>query len=114
MSFVYPRTIAITRPGAQTGVGAQGYGGQSPQSETAVASGVPASIQQTKKGGSGGDIAGLPAGVPRSMWDIFFVLPNGTVQDRDIITDDTGIRYQVYGAYWNSLGYKCMTLRLEV
>jgi len=111
MSFLYPRTISISRPTQPTGVGAVGYGGELPATETAVASGVAASIQQKKEGRP--PPAGLPGDARMTLWRIFFNLPNGTVADRDIIADDLGIRYQVQAAYWNSLGYNCLCERLE-
>jgi hypothetical protein len=112
MSFVYPRTISISRPTQPNGVGAVGYGAELPATETPVASNVPASIQQKKEGRMPG--AGLPGDARATIWRIFFnSLQNGTVADRDIITDDLGIRYQVQAAYWNSLGYNCLCERLE-
>ena len=87
------------------------YGGAVPADETVVASGIAASIQQKKDGKK--PEAGLPGDGKNSAWRIFFTQPNGTVQDRDIITDEFGIRYQVTAAYWNSLSYNCLCERLE-
>ena len=110
MSFIYHRTIAITRPTHPSGVGAVAYGGQVPSGETPVISGLPASIQLSKSGGKGMD---LPGDSKDTMWRIFFMAPNGTVKEQDVITDDLGERYQVSGAYWNSLGYRCLCLKLQ-
>ena len=113
MSFLFPRTISITRPAKQAGVGAIGYGGQTPSTETPVASGVGASIQ-LRKDGKPPD-GGLPGDISkRTLWRIMFNLPPGTVHDRDIITDEQGLRYQVLAPYWNSLGYQVLAERLEV
>lgn len=112
MSFMYPRTISITRPNTLSGIGAQPYQGLEPSQETSVASGIPANIQQVKE--SRQSIAGLPGDVTRgTLWHIYFRRELALVNDRDIITDDLGIRYQVTGAYWNSLGYKCLCERLQ-
>lgn len=112
MSFMYPRTITITRPATTSGVGAIGYQGLDPTNETIVQSGVPANIQRTENLRKLDE--NLPGDVARgSAWQIFFKLPNGTVLDRDIITDDLNVRYQVTAAYWNSLGYNALCERLQ-
>jgi hypothetical protein len=115
MSFVYPRTITISRPEVQAGAGNQGYFGLSPGSETPVASDLPASIQEKKEGRN--PDAGLPSDIAkRTMWRIFIPAgsaANGLIQDRDIVTDDSNVRYQVGAAYWNSLGYNLLAERLE-
>lgn len=111
MSFVYPRTISISRPTQPAGIGAVGYGGELQSIETIIISGVPASIQQKKEGRT--NAVDLPGDSRASMWQILFFGALGIVQDRDVITDDLGIRYQVQGAYWNSLGYNCTCEILE-
>lgn len=112
MSFLYPRTIAISRPTGQSGIGAVGYGGEVPADEEPVASGVPASIQLDRQGRD--NRTGLPGDAKSTLWRILFKQPKGTVQNRDVITDDLGDRYQVIGPYWNSLGYNCLCELLEV
>ncbi len=112
MSFLYPRTIAITRPRSAAGIGVQTYGGVAASAEDAVASGIAASIQLVRVGGEGP--AKLPADAARSRWRVFFKGPSALVRDRDVITDDLGLRYQVSAAYWNALGYACECERLEV
>lgn len=115
MSFLYPRVIAISRPLVQSGVGAVGYGGLASSGETTIASGISASIQQ-KKDVSKPD-AGLPGDIAkRTLWLVMIPLnavAKGVIKDRDIVTDDENIRYQVTAAYWNSLGYKVLAERLE-
>ncbi len=111
MSFLYPRTVSVQRPGASVpGVGLQAY--SAPTVAPVVATGLPASIQLKKEVGT------LPASLPgdvsrRTYWNIFVRCALGTVLDRDVIIDDAGVRYQVTGAYWNSLGYACLCERLE-
>jgi len=111
MNFIYPRTITITRPKVQSGVGAVAYGGVIQAQELPIAQGISASIQLSKQGKSGA--VGLPADGKTTWWKILFQGPLGLVQDRDIITDDLGVRYQVVAPYWNSLGYNLLTERLE-
>lgn len=110
MSFLYPRTITIKRPGAQPA--SVGFQGQSPSSQRAletdvVASpGIPAGIQFKKRQGS--NPPGLPADTDVSEWEILIPrvsLARGSVQDNDVVIDDLGERYQVFANYWNSLGY---------
>ena len=115
MSFLYPRTISITRPAAPAGVGVQPYSGLQASTETAVASGISASIQLDRSGerplgGLPGDAAG------RGTWKIMIPraqLAKGVVLDQDVVTDDQGLRYQVTNAYWDSLGYALRTERLK-
>ena len=112
MSFIYPRIVSITRPPTLTGIGAQPYQGLLPSTETLVASGLKASIQQIKE--SKQFPANLPGDTIRgSLWSIFIRKPRTLIRDRDIITDDLGVRYQVTAAYWNSLGYKALCERLQ-
>lgn len=114
MSFLYPRTIAVSRPGTQPGVGAQGYGGELPSTETPVASGLPASIQFYKERGH--NEAQLPGDVGKTYDRILIpasAAALGLIRSRDIITDDLGLRYAVVKPYWNSLGYNLMVERLE-
>ena len=112
MSFIYPRTITVTRPIPTSGIGALPYQGLLHSEETVIITGVKASIQQTKE--SRQPPQALPGDVIRqTLWTIFFMVPNGTVLERDIITDDLNERYQVTGAYWNSLGYKCLCEKLQ-
>lgn len=112
MSFMYPRLITITRPDTTSGVGAIDYQGLDPVNETIIQTEVAANIQRIEN--LRALVADLPGDVARgSMWAIFFKLPNGTVLDRDIITDDLNVRYQVTAAYWNSMGYKAICERLQ-
>lgn len=117
MSFLYPRTIAITRPAVDTAPGySSTYSGLSPSNETAVASGIPASIQLKKEKGRLN--TNLPADQEaKSFWTIMIPLGAaalGLINVDDIVTDDLGIRYQVTAPYWNSLGYALLAERLDV
>ena len=114
MSFLYPRTVNITRPPAQpAAVGFQGYAPSSLRSgETAVASAIRCSIQL--RGRQGKNPTGLPADTDENEWEILFpkrAIALGTILEGDVVTDDLGERYQVYGDYWNSLGYAVRALK---
>ncbi len=83
-----------------------------PSTETIVAVGLSASIQQIKE--SKQPMENLPGDTVRgTLWSIFIRKPRTLIRDRDIITDDLGVRYQVTAAYWNSLGYKALCERLQ-
>ena len=115
MSFLYPRTVSISRPGVQAGVGAQPYGGLVPASETSIATGLPASIQTTVKAYRNNEES-LPSDAGITMWSIFVprtAAALGLIAVRDVITDDLGQRYQVIAPYYNSLGHKLLVKRLE-
>lgn len=117
MSFMYPRVVAITRPNSDLAPGyTPNYSGVLPSEETAVASGLPASIQLKKERGKPN--ANLPADqYAKTLWTVFIPAGHaalGLIQDNDIVTDDLGVRYSVLGPYWNSLGYALVAERLDV
>lgn len=106
MSFLYPRTITITRPSADAGIGQRPYGGLTPTAETTVAANLPARIQSDRQGTAPatklpGDAAG------ESIWKILFKGVLGLTRTDDIITDDLGNRYQVISADWGPLVTTC-------
>lgn len=114
MSFLYPRTVALSRTTSQAGQGKLGYGGKTQAGETEIRAGVPASIQLRREGQR--NSTGLPADGARPSWDIFTprsAFQPGDVVDRDILTDDLGRRFQVLGDYIDSLGGKLRAERLE-
>lgn len=112
---IYPRTISIHRPNILTGVGivVGGYSAVTEGNEAVVASGLPASIQQTREPGL--PEFHTPSDAPnRSVWNIFVpasAAAMGTITERDVIIDDLGKRYVTIAAYWNSLGHR---LRCEL
>jgi hypothetical protein len=109
---VYARLITITRPMTETQVGVVAYQGVLATNEIVIASKVSASIQLDRTGKR--PDGGLPGDtVGRGTWKILFNLPLGTVQERDIITDDLANRYQVINAYWNNFGYALLAERLQ-
>lgn len=112
MSFLYPRLISIARPGVDDSVGEQGYSGLSPDNETPVAAGIPAHIQADRQGTA--PAARLPSDAAgQSTWKIIFKAANGLARNRDVITDDQGLRYQVIAAYWGPLVTTCRCEILE-
>lgn len=114
MSFLYPRTVSVRRQPVSTGGGAQPYSGMQPAQEAVIAEGLPASIQLDRERGK--TEANLPADGMKSLWRILIPLgsaPLGLILSHDIIVDDLGARYQVLGAYWNSLGHALSVERLE-
>jgi hypothetical protein len=115
-NFMYPRTISVTRPQGQSGVGAVGYSGVTKATESPVLSGIPANIQ-AKTTMARQPTGSLPAAPPGPIvWRVFIarnIVANGVILDRDIITDDLGCRYEVQAAYWNSMGWNIAATRLE-
>ncbi len=115
MSFIYPRTLKITRPGAQpsANVGDQGAAPNGDRAtETLVLDAVRASIQV--RGRQGKSQVGLPADADQAEWEILIprsACARGTIQENDFITDDLGERYQVSANYWNSLGYALRAIK---
>lgn len=114
-SFIYPRTVSIRRPSQQTGVGYQpSEGSEQAGEEQSLFNGLPAGIQARREGQK--SAVGLPGDGSRPVWYIFIprrALPLGSVQDRDIVVDDLGKRYQVLADYWDSMGYRLTVERLE-
>lgn len=115
MSFIYPRTLRITRPERQGGAGLQPYLSEKTLSETLVVDGVPASIQLRREGTD--NKTGLPADAKSPLWDVMIPrwagVVDGTVLDRDIVTDDLNRRFQVVADYADSLGPNFRVQRLE-
>ena len=115
MSWIYPRTVTITRQPVSNGGGYVGYSGMNPGEEQTLYSDLPASIQLAKAGGK--PDANLPADADKTLWKVLMPLSvaisPGSVLRGDIITDETGQRYQVWAPYVNSLGPNLLVERLE-
>ena len=113
-SFFYPRTITITRAPAQSGEGAMGYGGRTEATEHVIASGIAAGVQARREGQK--NTPGLPTDGSKAIWRVYTAkgaLPEGTVKDRDWITDDLGRKFQVVADYQTPLGGNWYCERLE-
>jgi hypothetical protein len=120
MSFIYPRLISISRPTvpAETNTpGLQPIAEFTPADQTSVATGLPASIQFDRGGGPPpGQLPGdaRKAGQYRILIPLSAIGGPPAILDRDFVTDDSGLRYQIASAYWNSLGWNLKADRLEV
>lgn len=115
MSTVYTRTIRIVRPTPVASLGATDYSGARSWQEKPLASSIQAAIQYKSQGkASGADLPGDTVG--RSMWRILIPIAGvsrGLIQVRDLIYDDTNIRYQVTAPYYTAYGYQLLCERLE-
>jgi hypothetical protein len=119
LSFLYPRTVSISRPHANptTDVGDQGYNAErGAADETVLATDLPASIQLDRQGQRNGE--GLPTDARyQAIYKVFIpksAAALGSIKSADVVTDDQGVRYQVFSPYWDSLGYRLGGIVLEV
>lgn len=127
-AWLYPRTIDVHRPKVQTIASGPNvatlkpYTGTttdttSPTGEDIIFTGLPAGVQfispLTRSAGSN-----LPSDTHApGAWRIFIparFAGIGTIENRDIIIDDTANRYQVEDAYWTSFGFNLRARLLEV
>ena len=114
MSILYPRTVSVRRQKASGAVGGKvGYGGDNPNTEAVIASGLSASIQYKRVGVA--NPTNLPADSRRPQWVI--VIPQagnttnislGLIAENDVVQDEIGRRYQVYAADWQVTGYQLL------
>lgn len=120
MSFLYPRTIAITRPnpdtGSNSGAGIQGYSAVTEGNETTILTAIPAAIQSVRERGT--PEGKTPSDAPtRSQWNIYIPLSAmptpGVILDRDIATDDLNRRFVIIASDPMSLGYRLRCELLE-
>jgi hypothetical protein len=115
MGFMYPRVVSVTRQPVSTGGGYKGYSGMDPSVEQTLYSDLRASIQLARDRGK--PEANLPADAGKTLWKVLMPLSSGvtvgSVLRGDIVTDDTGQRYQVVAPYINSMGPNLLVERLE-
>lgn len=125
-SFIYPRTCSILRAktvaGTNDAIGDVGYSGEEnstdladAEGETVLFSNVQCAIQAESPGRPSHMTLPQDA-TSRPRWKIIIpgaAVPKGAIQDRDIIVDDEGYRYEVAQAYWNVLSTALVTIRLE-
>lgn len=116
MSFLYPRRIRVLRPTSDRALGATDYGGETREREECLAEDVEAAIQF--KSEAPRPQAELPGDtVRRTLWKILIprdALPIGSVRIRDIIEDDTKVRYQVTAPYLNAMGHSILAELLDL
>ncbi len=103
-------TISIYRPHQETGVGAQGYGGNTVASETPLMTAWPASMLQGTKGEK--NEVQLPGDV-RSPWWLILVpaFPGVTLKSGDIIIDNLGRRSVISSPELTDLGWRITAMQ---
>lgn len=123
---LYPRTVSVNRAetvaAGNPNIGLLGYSGLAQGvgtgtlGEIVVLTGVSCSIQAQGMGRVKGQGL-LPGDAPGpGQWHVFIPFTGAakaSINDRDVLVDDEGIRYQVSQAHWDSLGYKLICIRLE-
>lgn len=128
MSFIYPRVIDIHRPKPQA-VGSgpnvatlKSYTGTttdvvSTTGENLVLAALPAAVQFVSPLSRGAG-SNLPSDTHApGAWRIFIPAASAAItaiQNRDIIVDDQGNRYQVEDSYWTFFGWHLRARLLEV
>lgn len=107
------RVINVLRPQQQSGVGAQGYGGDTVASETPLITGYPASVFVGTK--TDRSLVNLPGDVRNPSWAVLLpVLPGGIyLRNEDVITDDQSRRYVISSAELSDLGWRIMAVQAE-
>lgn len=122
-ALIYNRTVSINRPGTipvpsggTPSVVVTGYGGVTDGTETTLYTGLMASIQV--KSAVRQHLNALPADTRAPyVWSVFLqksAVPLGGIENRDIVIDELGNRYQVESAQWGLLGYHLRCRLLEV
>ena len=134
MCVLCNRTVTITRPGSELSTsGGQGQGLSSQGSgtgrywgpsqtvaasgagESGIVSNVPCATTATSGKATGtGEVPSDAPGPTR--WRFYLpisICPEGSIKDRDIVTDEAGARHQVTAADWTAIGYKLEAIRLE-
>ena len=110
------RVLTIKRPPGATAIGVNPYQGLLPGTETTVATNVPG-IVELASSGKNSSSSGLPSDSAGPIkWTVTIPasamqsLP--TINERDVIYDDLGRRFQVDGFQPSALGAKIDTVRL--
>ncbi len=122
VDFIFSRTIAVHRPDAvfpitetPPGIRTLPYHGVTAATETAILSGIAASLQIA--GGGKSPDNKLPSSISQSGWKVYINgndAPAGSILNRDIVIDDAGNRYQVTGVQLTPLGTVLNCTILEV
>jgi len=118
-SLLYPRLISATRPTQPPGTGNLGHLGTSTSEEVLLFSGIAADIELASSGRNTAGARDVPADSPGPIkWSIFI---SGTdaaslpvIQERDMIYDDLGRRFQVSGYWPTALNAQIDTIRILV
>lgn len=114
-ALLYPNTVTILRLPIGVTLGGVGYGGHLAADESQLFTGVACNIGLRRTAGS--PDPGLPAdALNRTAWRILFPRPAlalNSMQPRDILLDELGVRYQINEADWSLLGYNATAERLD-
>jgi hypothetical protein len=102
------RVVSLFKPGAQSGIGAQGYGGTTAANETLYAESVPCSILQGTKGEK--SEANLPDDTRSPWWTVLMPSAVGRIAPDDIMIDDLDQRYVISSNELTDLGYRCTAM----
>ena len=112
-SFLFPNLVRLSRPQGNAALGAQPYSGLSQAKETTIVTSARAHIQPERQGQA--PLAGLPADAAgQPTWKVILKLPKGTIQKRDVLTDELGNRYQAIYAAWTPLATTVLAVDLNV
>lgn len=104
------QTLSFFRPTIDESAGLQPY--PNPEIGAAYASGIPGVLSVKKE--TGRPDAQLPTdNALRSFYAAFFYLPDGTVQERDQVTDENGDNYQIVSAQKGLFGYEALLELVE-
>lgn len=106
-------SLSVWRDNADNSIGAVGFGGVSPANETPIVYEFPGAMQWTREGAH--PVADLPSDLIRKGgWLIFLpAIPNVTLKERDVISDDQGRRFVAMSVYLSDLGYRILAEMLE-
>jgi hypothetical protein len=98
--------VTVFRPQQQAGVGAVGYGGNTAQNQTAIATGFPASVLINAKADNSS--VKLPGDTRQAWWNLLLppIPGNIIIQDADVVTDEIGNRYVVSAAELTDMGWR--------
>lgn len=107
------RTLSFARPQTQAQFGAvANYEGNTPTTQTPLATGWHASVLQGTKGEK--NEVGLPSDVRTPWWAILLpAIPGVTLQSGDLVSDDIGRRYILSSVELTDLGYRCTAMQAQ-
>ncbi|MBB1614524.1 hypothetical protein A9978_18980 [Pseudomonas sp. UMC65] len=107
------RTVSVTRTGMDSGYGAVGYGGATPENEEVLMQGWPASILQGTKGES--NDAKLPLDVRTPWWLILMpAWPGVEFRTSDFVRCDLGRKYVISSAELTDMGWRLTAMQAQV
>ncbi len=105
------RTITVLRPQQQSGIGAQGYGGDTYANETVLMQSWPASVLQGSKGEK--SETALPGDVRMAWAAILLPYAGVTLRSDDIVTDDLARRFVISSAELTDLGWRITAMQAQ-